>query len=458
VVELVNGDLPFSRLDKCSPIERRPPLNRRHVTRFAAALRSTLGFENLVTRGRETRHCRRLRDVTPQRLVCALVEALGALRVQTVADILRTFNAQSGLNTQYKAFYNRLAQPEFPRFMRQVYRDVLRNLSSNILRPAAAGQLANFQDIVIQDGSSFAVHDALARTFGGRFTSIRPAAVEIHTFLSVFRDQVIDVTVAPDKDAERQFLPPAKTLTGKLLLADRGYQSLRYWDEVDQAGGYFLMRAKGDLDPWLVKVRGPGGRLPRFEGRRLQDVLRYFPRRRLELDVEWDRPEDKILRLRVVLIWLRHKRQYVFLVTNVPRAVLTARQVAEVYRLRWQIELVFKEWKSYANLHAFTSTNAPLVEGLIWASLCAAALKRALAHAAQRSRSSMAISTRIVAMCGVHILPDLLRSALQRFARLESVLADIFRYLWDNARRAHPQRDRLRGRMQAGLEYVGVKA
>lgn len=458
VVELVNGDLPFSRLEKCSPIERRPPLNQRHVSRFAAALRSTLGFKNLVTRGRQTRHCRRLRDVTPQRLVCALVEALGALRVQTVADILRTFNAQSGLNTQYKAFYNRLARPEFPRFMRQVYRDVLRNLSANILRPAAAGQLANFQDIVIQDGSSFAVHDALSRTFGGRFTSIRPAAVEIHTFLSVFRDQVIDVTVAPDRDAERQFLPPAKTLTGKLLLADRGYQSVRYWDEVDQAGGYFLMRAKGDLDPWLVTVRGPGGRLPRFEDRRLQDVLRYLPRRRLELDVEWDRPEDRILRVRVVLIWLRHKRQYVFLVTNVPRAVLTACQVAEVYRLRWQIELVFKEWKSYANLHAFTSANAPLVEGLIWASLCAAALKRALAHGAQRSRNSIAISTRIVAMCGVHILPDLMRSALHRFLRLERVLAGIFRYLWDNARRAHPQRDRLLGRMRCGLEYVGVKA
>ena len=146
------------------------------------------------------------------------------------------------------------------------------------------------------------------------------------------------------------------------------------------------------------------------------------------------------------------------LCTNLARKRFSFETTTRLYRFRWQVELCFKEWKSYANLHAFTSTNASLVEGLIWASLCAAALKRALAHAAQRSRSSMAISTRIVAMCGVHILPDLLRSALQRFAQLESVLADIFRYLWDNAQRAHPQRDRLRGRMQAGLEYVGVKA
>jgi len=160
----------------------------------------------------------------------------------------------------------------------------------------------------------------------------------------------------------------------------------------------------------------------------------------------------------MVLLWTWHKKQYLVLVTNVPRRILTAREVLQVYRLRWQVELLFKEWKSYANLHAFTSANAPLVEGLIWASLCAAALKRSLAHASQRSGASVPISTRVVAMCGVYILPDLLCSALEGFRRLETILEQIFRYLWDNARRAHPLRDRLRGRMQFGLEYVGVKA
>jgi hypothetical protein len=390
--------------------------------------------------------------------VCALVEALGALRVETVADILRTFNAQTGLTTQYKAFYNRLAQPEFPSFMRRVFRDILKHLSVQVLRPAAGGKLAHFDDLVVQDGSSFAVHDALRRTFGGRFTGVSPAAVEIHGFMSVFHDQVIEVEVAPDKDPERQFLPSPQSLTAKLLLADRGYQSLDYWEAVDAAGGFFLMRGKGDLNPWLRVVRGPGGRLSQFEGRRLQDILRYLPRRRLELDVEWDRPSDRTLRLRMILIWLRHKQEYTVLVTNVPRRILTARQVAEVYRLRWQIELVFKEWKSYANLHAFTSAKAPLVEGLIWASLCAAALKRTLAHATQRAGHGIAISTRIVAMCGAHILHDLLRSVLRGFRQLELILYRIIEYLRDNAARAHPQRDQRCGRMRFGLEYVAVKA
>ena len=433
-------------------------MNPSHAIKFAVALRATLGLASVTARGRESRHCRRLRDVTPQRLVCALVEALGAGRVETIADILRTFNAQTGLRTQYKAFYNRLAQPAFPRFMQQIYRDILRNLSVNILRPAAGGKLASFQDVVVQDGSSFAVHDALARTFGGRFTTIRPAAVEVHTYLSLFHDQVIDVAVAPDKEGERQFLPPAETLTGKLLLADRGYQSLDYWAAVQAAGGFFLMRGTHDLNPRIRAVRGPHGALPRFAGRRLQEVIAALPRRRLDVDVEWDRPGGQTLRLRLVLIWIRPERAYTVLVSNVSRRVLTARQMALLYRLRWQIELVFKEWKSYANLHAFTSANPAIVEGLIWASLCAAALKRSLAHVAQRSHATQPISTRIVAMCGAHILPTLLRSALDGFRHLEALVHDVVRYLSDNAARAHPHRDRVRGRMRFGLEYVGARA
>ena len=122
------------------------------------------------------------------------------------------------------------------------------------------------------------------------------------------------------------------------------------------------------------------------------------------------------------------------------------------------MELVFKEWKSYANLHAFVSRSPTLVEGLIWASLCAAALKRSVAHACQRAGHAVPISTRIVAMCGAFILPGLLRSALRSFHRLEAVVARIFRYLWENAARAHPQRDRLRGRLKWGLQCVGVTA
>ncbi len=71
------------------------------------------------------------------------------------------------------------------------------------------------------------------------------------------------------------------------------------------------------------------------------------------------------------------------LCTNLPRTPFSLDLVSRLYRFRWQIELLFKEWKSYANLHKFDTANEHIAAGLIRASLCAAVLKRFLAHAAQ---------------------------------------------------------------------------
>jgi hypothetical protein len=61
-----------------------------------------------------------------------------------------------------------------------------------------------------------------------------------------------------------------------------------------------------------------------------------------------------------------------------------------------------KEWKSYAHLHAFDTANPAIVEGLIWAAIAAAALKRFLASMTQRL-AEVPMSTRKVAMCAVHV-------------------------------------------------------
>ncbi len=124
--------------------------------------------------------------------------------------------------------------------------------------------------------------------------------------------------------------------------------------------------------------------------------------------------------------------------------------VSRLYRFRWQIELCFKEWKSYANLHQFDTGNPHIAAGLIWASLCAAVLKRFLAHAAQQVGRGRAVSTRRVAMCAHHVLKDLV-AALLAGVGLLAILRRSLAYLLANARRSNSDRDRRRGRLRAGL-------
>ena len=142
------------------------------------------------------------------------------------------------------------------------------------------------------------------------------------------------------------------------------------------------------------------------------------------------------------------------LATNLRRSTFSASLVGKLYRFRWQIELCFKEWKSYANLHKFDTANPYIAEGLIWASLCAAVLKRFLAHAAQLV-GGVAMSTRRVAMCARHVLGDILGAIYVGNGLLEA-LRRALDYLLANARRANPERDRRTGRLRTGLVLVGA--
>ena len=58
------------------------------------------------------------------------------------------------------------------------------------------------------------------------------------------------------------------------------------------------------------------------------------------------------------LNWLR----FGFYVTNVPEEAWEAEMVGTVYRLRWQIELTFKNWKSLMNIHILRGTRKERVE------------------------------------------------------------------------------------------------
>jgi hypothetical protein len=73
------------------------------------------------------------------------------------------------------------------------------------------------------------------------------------------------------------------------------------------------------------------------------------------------------------------------------------------------MELLFKEWKSSANLHAFDTENEHITEAVIWASLAASSLKRFLAHAAEHLLE-VVISTRKAAMWPAYVLSELLHS------------------------------------------------
>jgi Transposase DDE domain len=92
----------------------------------------------------------------------------------------------------------------------------------------------------------------------------------------------------------------------------------------------------------------------------LQAIIAKFPKRqRAELAVEW-LMDHAPFRLRLIVSWNPETKSFDYLLTNLPPSQYTLNTICLGYKLRWQVELLFKEWKSYANRNYPGRLRAPM--------------------------------------------------------------------------------------------------
>ena len=430
-------------------------MEQQHLKTVARQIKQLFLETRLNEMGKDVGFCRRERDVTPYRLLVSVVGSLASGTVKTLADLQRGFNALCERDVQYKPFHNQLAKRQFPVYLQQVCETLMNRFTDSVLQVAPDSPYARFERLVIHDGTSFGVKSGLKRVFPGRFTTLKPAAVELHAGYDVLGESLEYVTLTADTEAEVHQVPEPASLTGCLWLADRMFFMKEYLYELIEQGGDFIVKTKGTLNPAVEQAYcGDGKEIKTWRGKSLQEVRHRFRREQpLDLVVSWRLSKKRTLAVRLIVTWDTEKKCPRYLATSLPREDFSLKDVIEGYRLRWQIELLFKEWKSYANLHSFDTNNPHIAEGLIWASLCAALLKRYYARVTQWL-FAVPISTQRVAMCAHHVLADVLYALLHAPTTLLAQIERALTYLAHNAQRAHPKRDRKKGRLKLGLQPV----
>src|SRR5437016_10443125 len=265
----------------------------------------------LNTCGTEAKFCRRQRIITPFRLALALTTTCASQSVETIADFHCAFNACWGTTVTYKAFYNQVAKPHFADFARTMTERLISDMTLKVLGFEKGRAFGEFRHIILQDGSSFAIHDGLREVFPGRFKTVKPAAVELHTTMDLLCDVPTTVVLTPDTANEQAFLPEPASLRASVLLADRGYLDLHYLRRVQEEGGFFLIRAKAGMNPQVVEAfREDGKRLRSLRNKPLKAIHATLPKRqRVALVVEWQ-VEEHPLRLRLLISWNRQTKEF----------------------------------------------------------------------------------------------------------------------------------------------------
>ncbi len=430
-------------------------MDRRQFTTMANKFQSVLDADVLNERGKQLGFAKRKRLITPFRLGLSVIASMATQQVQTIADLHHQFNALWQMETDYNAFHKQLDKSTAAVFFLDSLSDIMSQLTMKVLGFEAGEAFSEFGRLLLQDGSSFALHKALAHVFPGRFNTLSPAAVELHCTLDLLQDAPITIALSPDTDSEHAYLPEPESLQGDLLLADRGCLDLAYLRDIDRSGGFFIVRSKANLNPRVIDAyREDGQRLKSCQNRDFQALISKFPnQQRSELEVEW-LIEGEAFRVRQIVSWNPEDKCFNYLLTNLPTPRYPITLICLGYKLRWQVELLFKEWKSYTNLHKFDTEKETIPEALIWSSLCASAIKRFLAHASEHLLE-VVVSTRKASMPSAYDIPELFKALRHGDSPwYRRAFESMIEYLGKNAKRAHPKRDARTGRSQLGLQSI----
>jgi Transposase DDE domain len=151
----------------------------------------------------------------------------------------------------------------------------------------------------------------------------------------------------------------ANSLTGSLLLADAGYIDRAYFAEVNKAGSFYLEWGSKRLNPKILSAWRDDGRwIPKLTGMSLKEAGRRHCRAAvLDMDVRSGKYEYRLIRR-----WFAEEKRFYVWMTDLPRETWPEERVVRLYRCRWQVALLFKEWKSYNRLKGFVTGQKAIAE------------------------------------------------------------------------------------------------
>jgi hypothetical protein len=186
-------------------------------------------------------------------------------------------------------------------------------------------------------------------------------AVKLHTVLDNRSFLPCFAVMTDGKTSDIQVARGLKFEAGTILVMDRGYEDHRWWEKLTQAGVFFVTRLKDSTSYGIAARRSHSG----------DPILRDEV-----IIVEKKKGMKGPLRLRRIEIWVQETKSTIAFVTN--NFKLAAATIAEIYRDRWQIELLFKALKQSLRIKTFIGTSENAVQTQIWTALIAMLLLRYL--------------------------------------------------------------------------------
>lgn len=390
---------------------------------------------------RETGFCRRARKLTGPVFAQSVVFTLLNKPDATLDDYADTAEEFLGTTVSPQAFDKRFT-PAAATFFQDLFLEAF-NRSFSSVRPALLPVLRRFPAVFIRDATLNSLPACLAAFFpgrGGRHTPHGQAsAVKVVLEAEVTTAEFTDVSILAGLDNERIAEVAGKPLPeGALLLEDMGFFAGERLQVYIKHGVFVLTR----IPAWTAVFDLSGQRLD------LVKLLRGYKWDHLDMPVRilhGCKLQLRLLAVRLSAEEAEKRRERVrqearqrgrpvsqkklelcewnILLTNAPAELIGLKEACVIRRVRWQVELVFKVFKSEGKIDQTRSDNPYRVMSELYGKLLAMVVQQWLLLAAgyQMLRHSARRAARRVRQKAMKVLRAIKR--IDKMARVVARLA-----------------------------------
>jgi putative transposase len=205
--------------------------------------------------------------------------------------------------------------------------------------------------------------------------------LKLHAVYSMRAGGAVSVEPSAGSTHDSDGFWPERWEKGALYLWDLGFENKERFIDAKLAEAHVLQRLKSSNNPVVLASYGPTG-----HGRPVVDDLGQalqleeacasgvlHAQRVLDLDVRIQDANGRSVVARVVCVPFGGEDRYYL--TTLPRAIFTPHDIAELYRVRWEVERMFRGWRGALRLDEVIRLSHPQsIIAAVTASLLAATL------------------------------------------------------------------------------------
>ena len=311
------------------------------------------------------------------------------LKEQSLRDLSSMLKDELRIEISKQALHKR-----FNEYAVAFLSNALEKLLQQQLQSSAIKLLDNeFNRVLIKDSVCFQVHESMAEFYPGSGGSGSKAAIRIQFEYDLLSGRITDISINAfnEQDAKDSLATIENAKEGDLIVRDLAYMSLAVLKKIIKKLALYLCRPNTNVKMYELK----NGNYVEIN---FDSMVKYMKKHKIsfmEREVYYGSNEKLKNRLILHLLpaeelakRLRKARQNAkkkgkgnlsenykaraglnLFITNAGKEQIPTENVWPIYRLRWQIELMFKIWKSICQIEKVKKINKERLECHVYSKL-----------------------------------------------------------------------------------------